>query len=74
MMNLDGQDITALVLVALAGLYLAYKVWMILTKRHSSCGSCSQCPTEEDEIKTGREKQIVPVDSLVESAHKERSA
>ena len=68
MMNLDGQDIAALVLVALAGFYLAYKAWGILTRKHSGCGSCSQCPTEEDDIKTAGEKQMVPVDSLVEAA------
>ena len=74
MMNLDGQDIAALVLVALAGLYLAYQAWMVLIKKHSGCGSCSQCPTEEDEIQSSRKKQIIPVDSLVEGARKDRSA
>jgi len=43
-MTLEWQDITALASVALAGGYLARRVWMqLICKPSGGCGGCSSC-------------------------------
>ena len=59
------QDIAAAGLVALAGGYLAYRTWLILWKRRGGCGSCSSCPSVDDQ-----KKPIVSIDSLTDRVRK----
>ncbi len=59
------QDIAAAGLVTLAGGYLGYRGWLVIWKRRGGCGSCSSCPSADDQ-----KKPIVSIDSLRDSAHK----
>ncbi len=44
-MNISWQDIVALSLAALAGVYLARRTWLILARRGkgAACGGCGEC-------------------------------
>ena len=59
------QDIAAAGLVALACGYLGYRAWLVLWKRRGGCGSCSSCPSGDDQ-----KKPIVSIDSLTDRVRK----
>ena len=59
------QDIAATGLVVLAGGYLAFRGWLVFWKQRGGCGSCSSCPSGDDQ-----KKPIVSVESLTDTARK----
>jgi hypothetical protein len=43
--ELDWQNLIALAIVAIAGLYLARQAWITFARKKSgACGSCASCP------------------------------
>ena len=44
-MTVDWQDYIALGLVALCAGYLAWRGWLVMRRKQSSCGGCSNCPS-----------------------------
>jgi hypothetical protein len=45
-MNLEWQNLTALFVVAAAGVYLARVAWQSVARRKAAgCGSCGSCPS-----------------------------
>ena len=45
-MSIDSQTVVALLLVAWAGFYVAWRGYrVIFRRRDSGCGGCAKCPT-----------------------------
>ena len=63
-MNVAWQDIAALGLVIVAGVYLARRLYLLARRRSAGCGSCAACPADGNP----NEKSMVSVESLVETA------
>ncbi|MEE9602746.1 MAG: hypothetical protein V3V75_05530 [Thermoguttaceae bacterium] len=59
------QDLTAAGLVLLATAYVAQRAWRIISNKTGGCGSCSSCPTADDQ-----KKPIVTIDKLTKPTHK----
>jgi hypothetical protein len=49
-MNLDWQNLAALLVVAAAGVYLARVAWQSIARRKAAgCASCGSCPSGTSE-------------------------
>jgi len=55
-MNFDWQTICALMVVAMAVVYVARKVFTV--SGSSACGSCSGCSHEETLVKISTDKHV----------------
>jgi putative hemolysin len=66
-MNFSWQDAAAIVLVAAAGAYLAWRGWRLAATQRGGCesgGSCGTCGGDRS-AKAGTKKDLVTVDSLL---------
>jgi hypothetical protein len=63
-MNAAWQDVAALGLVMVAGVYVARRLYLLARRRSAGCGSCASCPADA----APETKPMVSVESLTETA------
>lgn len=73
MSGIDWQNIIAITLVAIAAIYLAWRVRSVFARRKSKgCGAgCSTC-SQEAKLSSAPEEVVIPIEDLAASIRKIR--
>jgi hypothetical protein len=62
-MNLTGENLLTLAIVAVAVAYLVHRAWSSFRgQSRGGCGACANCPSQTAQ----QEPQVLSVDSLLE--------